>query len=170
MRDAGPAWTIVRLGYGLADAVARDVVWAKAGGELIAPAAGARVTPAAVADLAEATAVVLSTPGHDRVVHELTGPDAITWDDLAGLAAVPFRAVDNDEYRTYLSRFNLPPSTVEQLIALYADLRSAWASTPTPTLAGLIGRDPVAGIEAVSRRVDRFTTSGSSLPPTRSSV
>jgi NAD(P)H dehydrogenase (quinone) len=161
VKSAGPTWTILRLGCGLADAVARDVVWAKAGGELVAPAAGARVTPAAVADLAEATAVVLSEagPGHDRVVHELSGPDAVTWEDLAELAGVPFRAVDDEDYRKYLDRIKLPASTVEQLIALYADLRSDWASTPTPTLAKLIGRAPVAGLAAVDRRTSRFPIS-----------
>jgi len=156
VQTAGTAWTIVRLGHGLADAVARDVVWGKAGGELVAPAAGARVTPAAVTDLAEAAATVLAAPGHESAMYELTGPDQVTWNDLAGLADVPFRAVTDDEYRDYLSRFSLPAATVQQLIGLYAEFRSGWNSTPTPALARLIGRAPVPGIEAVSRRVVRF--------------
>jgi len=154
---AGPAWTILRLGYGLPVALARDVVWARAGGELVAPAAGARVTPADVTDLAEAAAVVLAQPGrHDSVVHELSGPDSITWDELAELADLPFRAVTDDAYRDYLSRFNLPAEVAQQLIDMYADFRSDWASTPTLTLGELTGHAPVPGIEAVSRQVSRF--------------
>jgi len=156
VKTAGPAWTILRLGYGLATAIARDVVWGKAGGELVAPAAAARVTPAAVTDLAEATAAVLTQPGHDHLVHELTGPDELTWDDLAALAGVPFHPVDDDEYRTYLSRFNLPPAMMQQLIEMYRDFRGAWASTPTPTLANLTGRAPTPGIQAVSQRIAQF--------------
>jgi len=156
VQTAGTAWTIVRLGHGLADAVARDVVWGKAGGELVAPAATAHVTPAAVTDLAEAAAAVLSAPGHESVVYELTGPDQVSWNELAELAGVPFRAVTDDEYRDYLTRFSLPAAAVQQLIGLYAEFRSGWNSTPTPTLAHLIGRAPVPGIEAVSRRVARF--------------
>jgi len=153
---AGPAWTILRLGSGLAVALARDVVWAEAGGELVAPAAGAAVTPADVTDLAEAAAVVLTESGHDRVIHELSGPDPVTWDQLAELASVPFRAVADDAYRDYLTRFNLPAGIAQQLIDMYADFRSDWASTPTRTVAQLIGHPPVPGIEAVSRGVSRF--------------
>jgi NAD(P)H dehydrogenase (quinone) len=156
VKTAGPAWTILRLGYGLATALARDVVWAKSGGELVAPAAGARVTPADVADIAEAAAVVLTQPGHDSVVHELRGPDSITWDQLAELAGLPFRAVSDDAYRDYLARFNLSAEVAQELIEMYADFRSDWAGTPTATLGELIGHAPVPGIEAVSRQVSRF--------------
>jgi NAD(P)H dehydrogenase (quinone) len=153
---AGPAWTILRLGHGLAVALARDVVWAKAGAELVAPAAGARVTPADVADLAEAAAAVLTQPGHDSTIHELSGPDSISWDQLAELANVPFRAVTDDAYRDYLARFSLPAEVTQSLIDMYADFRSDWASTPTLTLGELIGHAPVGGIEAVDRGVSRF--------------
>jgi NAD(P)H dehydrogenase (quinone) len=153
---AGPAWTVLRLGYGLAVALARDVVWAKAGGELVAPAAGARVTPADVTDLAEAAAVVLTQPGHESVVHELSGPDPIAWDQLAELADLPFRAVTDDAYLDYLARYNLTAEVAQQLIDMYADFRGDWASTPTDTLGELIGHAPVPGIEAVNRVVSRF--------------
>ena len=51
--------TILRLTSDLAALVARDVRWAVAAGTLTAPAGQARITPAAIADLAEATANVL---------------------------------------------------------------------------------------------------------------
>lgn len=153
---AAPAWTILRLGYGLATALARDVAWAKSGGELVAPADGARVTPADGADLAEAAAVVLTQPGHDSVVHELSGPDPITWEQLAELAGSPFRAVTDDGYLDYLARFNLSPEVAQQLTDMYADFRSDWASTPTAALGELIGHAPVPGVETVSRAVSRF--------------
>jgi NAD(P)H dehydrogenase (quinone) len=156
VKTAGPAWTILRLGCGLAIALARDVVWAKAGGELVAPAADARVTPADITDLAEAAAVVLTQPGHDSVVHELSGPDSITWEQLAELAESPFRAVTDDAYRDYLARFSLPAEVAQELIDMYADFSSDWASTPTVTLAELIGHAPVPGIEAVARGVSSF--------------
>jgi NAD(P)H dehydrogenase (quinone) len=154
--SAGPAVTILRMASGLADALARDVVWGRAGGELVAPAARAAATPAAIADLAEAAAAVLAEPSHHDLAYELTGPDQVTWDQLAELAGVPFRAVSDDEYRDYLARFDLPPAVTRQLIELYADFRSDWASTPTPTLATLVGHAPTAGTEAVERRVARF--------------
>jgi NAD(P)H dehydrogenase (quinone) len=153
LKGAGPAWTILRLGYGLADAVARDVAWGRRGGELVAPAADGKVTPAAVTDLAEATAAVLTTPGHEQSVLEVTGPDAVGWADLARLAGVPYRPVTDDEYRTYLQRFDMSAPVAEQLVALYVDMRSDWAAAPTPILERLLGRPAVPGIEAIARRV-----------------
>ena len=153
---SGPAWTILRLSYGLPVALARDVVWAKAGGELVAPAAGARVTPADVSDLAEAAAVVLARHEHGDAIYELSGPDSITWEHLAELAGLPLRAVCDDEYRDYLTRFSLPAEVAQQLIDMYADFRSDWASKPTATMRELIGHSPVPGIDAVSRQVSRF--------------
>jgi NAD(P)H dehydrogenase (quinone) len=153
VKRAGPAWTILRFGYGLADAVARDVTWARRGGELVAPAADGTVTPAAVTDLAESTAAVLSSPDTDQSVLEITGPDAISWQDLAQLAGVPYRPVTDDDYRTYLQRFDMPAPVADQLVGLYADMRSDWASTPTPVLETLLGHPAVPGIEAVARRV-----------------
>ncbi|MFI5898508.1 NAD(P)H-binding protein [Actinoplanes sp. NPDC051513] len=153
VKRAGPAWTILRLSCGLADAVARDVTWARRGGELVAPAADGRVTPAAVTDLAEATAAVLSSPDNDQSVLEVTGPDAISWQDLAQLAGVPYRPVTDDDYRTYLQKFDMPAPAADQLVALYADMRSDWASTPTPVLETLLGHPAVPGIDAVARRL-----------------
>jgi NAD(P)H dehydrogenase (quinone) len=156
LKAAGPAWTIVRLGYGLPLALARDVVWGRIGGELVAPAAGARVTPAAPADLAEATAVVLAGSGLNGVLCELSGPEAVTWDQLADLAGVPFRPVSDEDYRDYLTRFGLPAGTNQALIEMYADFRGDWAAAPTTALAQLIGRGPARGIDAVSDAVSRF--------------
>jgi NAD(P)H dehydrogenase (quinone) len=156
LKAAGPAWTIVRLGYGLPVALARDVVWGKIGGELVAPAAGARVTLAGPADLAEATAVVVAGSGHAGVVCELSGPEPVTWDQLADLAGVPFRPVSDEDYREYLSRFSLPVGTDRALIDMYADFRGDWAAVPTTALADLIGRAPARGIDAVSDAVSGF--------------
>ena len=90
-------------------------------------------------------------------VLEMTGPDAIGWHDVAELAGVPFRAVPAGEYVAYLTEtFNLPETAARQLAALYADFRGPWASTPTATVAELIGRPALPGTEAVRRRVERF--------------
>lgn len=76
-RAARTPVTIMRLTSDLAALVARDVRWAVAAGTLTAPAGQARITPAAVTDLAEATANVLREAGHEGVTYELTGPDPV---------------------------------------------------------------------------------------------
>ena len=162
VRATGRSWTILRLGYGLADAVARDVIWARRDCELTAPAGHARCAPAAVSDLADAAALTIAEPGHENRTYELTGPRAIDWDDLAALAgsidgrSIRYRPVDDDEYREYLAARGLPGQVADGLLGLYAEFRSGWAATPSPDLGRLLGRDPVDTVEAVSQRVSRW--------------
>jgi NAD(P)H dehydrogenase (quinone) len=155
LRQAGPAWTILRLGYGIADALAREITWAREDGELVAPAADARATPASVADLIDAAATTVIETGHENACYEITGPRATGWSDLAALAGreIKYRAVDDDEYRAHLAPRDLPDSIIDSLLALYAEFRSGWFATPTPVLGQLIGRTPVDSLDAVRQRV-----------------
>jgi NAD(P)H dehydrogenase (quinone) len=159
LQEAGPAWTILRLGYGIADALARDVTWARQDGELVAPAADARATPAAVADLIDAAATTVIEPGHENACYEITGPRSIDWSELADLAAsldgreIKYRPVDSDEYRTHLAARDLPDRIIDGLLALYAEFRSGWSAVPTPVLTRLIERPPVDSLEAVRQRL-----------------
>jgi NAD(P)H dehydrogenase (quinone) len=156
LKTAGPSWTTLRLNIGMADALARDVVWGRQLGELVAPAHDASAAPAAISDLAAAAAIVLSSQQSECRVLELTGPENLNWDDLAEAAGVPFRAVHDEEYRTYLAEnFGLLPETAALLIALYADFRGG-RSTATRTLSDLLGRPAVPGIEAVAARAALF--------------
>jgi NAD(P)H dehydrogenase (quinone) len=129
------------------------------GEHLVAPAADARCTPAAVSDLAAAAAAVITGTGHENARYELTGPRAIDWTDLARLAAVAdgrdirYRPVTDDEYRAYLAAQGLPEPVIEGLLGLYAEFRSGWAATPSPDLARLLGREPADTLEAVNQRL-----------------
>jgi NAD(P)H dehydrogenase (quinone) len=157
--EAGPAWTILRLGYGLADAVARDVMWARRDGELIAPAADALCTPAAAPDLIDAAAATIVGSGHENQLYEITGPRAIDWNDLAALASsidgreLRYRPVQDGDYREYLAAQELPIAVIDGLLGLYAEFRAGWSAQPSPTLGQLIGRTPIDTIQAVRQRV-----------------
>ena len=156
LKAAGPSWTIVRLGVGLADALARDVVWGRQAGELVAPARNASAAPASISDLAEATAVVLMSRESEGAVLELTGSEELDWNDLARLAGVPFRAVSDDEYIAYLvDRFRFSPGAAAMLTALYADLREG-RSGRTGTLARLLDHPVTPSIDAVEAQVALF--------------
>jgi NAD(P)H dehydrogenase (quinone) len=148
--------TILRMTYGMAASLARDVQWARIAGELVAPAGNARATPAATGDLAEATANVLLEGVHDGKVYDLSGPDPITWDDLAALAGegIAYRPVtDDEEYRAHVLRLGFPAAVVDGLNAYYAAFRAGWANTPTADLARLLHRAATPSLEAVRQAV-----------------
>ncbi|HEV7964423.1 MAG TPA: NAD(P)H-binding protein [Actinoplanes sp.] len=150
-------WTILRMIYGMAASLARDVRSATAAGELSAPAGDARATPAATADLAEATANVLVEPGHHAKTYELTGPEAITWHDLASLATtmtgrrIGYRSISDDEFRAQVLAAGFPPRGVDSLIAYYGAFRAGWANTPTADLAHLLRRPATGSRDAVEQ-------------------
>lgn len=152
---SAPACTILRLTYGMATALARDVKSALETGILNAPAGDARATPAAAADLAEATANVLVEEGQAGKTYELTGPEPITWDDLAALAStlagkeIRYAPVSDDEFRAQVTAAGWPPAAIEMLIAYYGALRDGWASPPSPDMAELLHRPPASSLEAV---------------------
>jgi len=148
-------WTILRLTYGMAASLARDVLAAERAGELTAPAGEAHAAPAAAADLAEATAAVLAEPGHAARTYELSGPDAIDWNDLAALASeragrpIVYRPVFGDEFAAKVAADGWPPAAVAALLDYYAAFRAGWANKPTPDLAALLGRRPTSSLNAV---------------------
>ncbi|GAA3287583.1 NAD(P)H-binding protein [Dactylosporangium vinaceum] len=154
------AWTIVRVGYGLAAALARDVLAARRDGVLTAPAGDARLAVGAAGDQAEATAHVLAAEAgeHDGRTYDLTGPDAIGWDELAQLAGpgIQYRPEPAAAFRDRAVAKGFPPAAADQLLALYASIRAGWANTPTVDLATLLGRPPVTAREAVVAAVEAW--------------
>ncbi len=149
--DATDAWTVLRMLAGSASALARDVRDARAAGELVAPAGRATACPAAIADLAEATANVLVGSGHEGRTYELTGPDAISWADLAGLAGpgVAYRPATDGEFRARALAAGWPARAVERMLSYYGAYRAGWANNPAPDLGTLLGRQPTGSLDAV---------------------
>jgi NAD(P)H dehydrogenase (quinone) len=154
-------WTILRLMYGLPAALARDVRSAQRDGVLTAPAGDARTTPAAVPDLAEATANVLAEPGHERTTYELTGPDAVSWADLAALAGrlagrdIPYRPGSEAEFRAATLAAAFPPQAIDSLLDLYRAFRAGWTATPTTHLVNLLRHPATPALDAVAGTIPR---------------
>jgi NAD(P)H dehydrogenase (quinone) len=157
-RSGAAACTIVRVGYGLAAALARDVVAARRDGVLDAPAGPARVAAGATTDQAEAAARILAEDDgrHDGGQYDLTGPDTIDWTELAAMAGpgIGYRPATPADYRARAVARGFPAAVADQLLALYTAFRSGWAGTPTGDLAGLLGRPPSTAREAVQQVVD----------------
>jgi uncharacterized protein YbjT (DUF2867 family) len=72
-------------------------------------------------DLAEATAKVMTEPGHEGATYQLAGPDALSQDDIAAilteLLGRPIRAVAKplDEALRDAAAAGLPPERVETI-------------------------------------------------------
>jgi NAD(P)H dehydrogenase (quinone) len=155
----GVAATHLRHGI-YAEVIAGEVTGAIAAGELAAPVGDATVAPVLRADLAAGIAtVLLDEAGHEGKSYDFTGPDAISWSDLAGLASersgreIPFRAIDDAEAEERVKAAGLPEAFIPAILGFYAAYRAGW-SAPSGDLARLAGRPVTPSLQAVAAVLD----------------
>lgn len=130
---------------------------AAATGEILGSAGEGRVASATRADYAEAAAVVLTTPGHEGAVYELSGDAAWTFDELAAVASellgreVVYRSVSPEEHAAALTAAGLDEGTVGFVVALDGNIRDGLLGEAAPTLAELIGRPTTSLAEGLAQ-------------------
>ena len=117
-------------------------------GRLSAPAGEARIAMVDPRDVGAAAAAVLSTAGHDGRTYILTGPEAITYAEVAtGLSAATGREIDfvhvgDEDARRGMIEDGLPDLIADQVVTLFAMLRAGAAEEVTPMVESLTGRLP----------------------------
>ena len=117
-------------------------------GRLYAPAAAARIAMIDPRDVGAAAAAVLFTPGHDGRTYVLTGPEAITYAQVAAeLSAATGRAVEftdvpDEDARQGLIQAGLPGFVAEHAVKAFAMARQGMAEQVTATVEALTGTPP----------------------------
>jgi NAD(P)H dehydrogenase (quinone) len=124
----------------------------QAPGPIVRAAGDGRVASAARDDLALAAAVVLSTPGHENAVYELTGSRAWSFDELAGLAGTTHVKVSQEERVAGLKGFGLPDFVADLLADIEVNIGRGVLAEVRPDLEKLIGRAPTTIEDAVKNR------------------
>ena len=147
LRACGVPFTSLRNGFHAASA-AMFLGRAAQSGTLALPADGP-VCWTAHEDLADAAAAILAGEGRfDGATPSLTAAQALTFDDIAALAAeitgrpITRTTVTDEEFRTQLTASGVPGVVAEQLLGIFAASRAGEFATPDPTLASLLGREP----------------------------
>lgn len=119
----------------------------KHAGKVFAPADGARIAMIDLRDVAAPAAVVLTEDGHDGQSYVLTGPEALTYGEVAAhLSAATGRAIEfvdvpDEAAREALAQAGMPRWMAEQLVILYGILRQGAAAQTTDTVRALTGRE-----------------------------
>ncbi|MER5518724.1 SDR family oxidoreductase [Streptomyces sp. NPDC002763] len=140
---SGVPWTSLRNGFHAASGL-HFLAPGLASGEIALPADGP-VCWTAHADLAEAAAVILA--GEDRFegpTPPLTAAEALTFADLAELAGVTRTTIPDDEFRARLVDDGTPEPLADHLLTIFTAAREGEFATADPTLAELIGREPIS--------------------------
>ena len=99
-------------------------------------------------DIAEVAAAILTDDGHQGQTHVLTGGRAITYSEIAAAFQselghdVAYVDVPPEAFGENLRGFGLPDSQVTDILALFEVFKAGYATTVTPDVAQLLGRQP----------------------------
>jgi uncharacterized protein YbjT (DUF2867 family) len=114
-------------------------------GQFFAPIGDAAVSAVDVRDIGAVAAVALTEPGHQGATYTLTGPEAVTHDQMAAALTsalgrpVRFTDVPPAAFADSL-RGVLPPWQVDGLLEDYAHYRRGEAAAVSPAVADITGR------------------------------
>lgn len=142
------AWTFLRAGFfaqNLGDAYRADI---REHDELFVPAGAGRAAFIDVRDIGEVAARVFTEEGHAGQAYTLTGPQALSFAEVAGLLSVALaRKIEYTRpgvlrYLGRLRRRGLPFAQRLVQAVLHVGLRFGQGEGLDPTLARLLGRPP----------------------------
>jgi NAD(P)H dehydrogenase (quinone) len=145
IRASGVPYTFLRNGWYHENYVDKIKAAAETG-EIVGAAGDGRVASAARKDFADAAVAVLTQPGHENKVYELTGDTAWTFAEFAEEIAkvadrpVTYRNLSVEELQQYLVEQGTPPELAGFLAAIDGNIAAGTLGHTPGTLRTLIGR------------------------------
>jgi NAD(P)H dehydrogenase (quinone) len=155
---SGLRTTILRNGW-YTENYANAANQARESGVVIASVGDGRVSSASRVDYADAAVAVLTTPGHDGKIYELSGDVAWNYDDLAAAIGtaigrdVVYKSVTPDEHRALLTSLGLDDGTAAFVVQLDADTKSGYIGETSGELSRLIGHPTTPLAEGIAAAV-----------------
>jgi NAD(P)H dehydrogenase (quinone) len=149
LHDRGQAWTVLRFGS-FAELQVQPASLAIAAGQLVSNAGDGRIVPVSRRDCADAAAIVLTSDGHEARTYEITGPQALSQRDLAGVfAEVSGRSVKvvqiGDKMLVWgLVRYGSARPVARAVAAFGRALREGYFDVIDPAVESLTGRAPLS--------------------------
>lgn len=153
LRDSGLRWTLLRNNL-YADMQADTVAQAAASGTYVTNTGTAGAAYVTRADCAAAAVAALLSTDVDDTAIDVTGPETVTADDVADLAArrrgepVTVVHVDDAAYVAGLEQAGLPTVVAELLASFGASIREGHLAAVSPSVEQLTGR-PATSLAAI---------------------
>jgi uncharacterized protein YbjT (DUF2867 family) len=149
VRSAGGRWTIVRPDWfdqNFDEGVLRDAVLT---GEIVLPVGEVRQAFNDADDIAAVVSVALVEDGHDGRVYELSGPQALSFDDVAAVitreSGRPVRfSGAADRYAEVMTGYGLDRRQVLAEVEAFEALAASGDAEVTDTVTRVTGRTPVS--------------------------
>jgi uncharacterized protein YbjT (DUF2867 family) len=133
LRDSGVPHAIVQPNLFLQNVPENTIPSIDSDGNFYANAGNARISMVDTRDVAEIAAVLLTQPGHASDAYEVTGPEALSYQDIATALSkstgrtITYIDAPDDAVRRNLLGFGLGKWLVGALVDLYQDYRRSGA-------------------------------------------
>ncbi|HIZ37855.1 MAG TPA: NAD(P)H-binding protein [Candidatus Ruania gallistercoris] len=148
VRSSGVQWTILRSSN-FAQNFSEDVFYGLVmAGELALPVGSIPEPFIDVEDVVDVAVRTLTSDDWVDQILELTGPEALTWDEavatIAGAARreVRFTDLPPQEYRVLLQSQGIPAADAHALETMFTEIRRGLLTEPTDGVLQVLGRQP----------------------------
>ena len=145
LRESGLAHTVLAPTHFLQNLVSAAAS-VQQSGELGFPAGDARIPHVDAGDVAAVAAAALTQEGHEGRTYTITGPEALTYADVAermtGLLEHEVKYVDvaADQARAAFTRSGMSPWLADAIVELNTAYRQGFAPEPTDVVESITGR------------------------------
>jgi uncharacterized protein YbjT (DUF2867 family) len=145
LKAGGLAWTMLRPTFFMQNLLG-SAGTIKSAGAIYMPAGDGRAPYVDTRDIADVAAVCLTQAGHEGQAYELTGPEDLSFHDMAraiGEAVgreVKYVPVSQDQARQSLLASGIPAWQVEGMLELMRATREGWMAGVTGEVKRLTGR------------------------------
>jgi uncharacterized protein YbjT (DUF2867 family) len=148
LKASGITWTILRPTFFMQNFVNYYGVNPQKDGEIYLPHGRGKATWVDARDVGESAAKVLTTLGHEGKVYELTGPEALTTEEVLKILSEElghkYTYVDapEDAARKAMEEMKMPLWLVDGFMELHALIKHGYAESLADGVKTILGREP----------------------------
>ena len=147
LRESGLAWTALRNAF-YAEYQVPAGAQAISTGRLVHNSGDGRIAYVSREDCAATAAAVLTTDGHENKAYDITGPEALSQDDVATLLSkvsgrpVEAIAVDDEAFIQGLTASGIPEPVAREFASYGRAIREGFLGEASDAVEALTGRPP----------------------------
>jgi uncharacterized protein YbjT (DUF2867 family) len=152
---------VLRPGFGMANVLASAEA-VQYTGKLFAPAGDARISMVHPQDVGAVASVAMIGDGHEGETYTLTGPEAITFEAVAGRLSeavgrkIEYLSVPDEAALQGMTEQGLSEFVAVQIVAVFGALRQGAQERTTDTVQSLTGQEPRGFTEFASEHALLF--------------
>jgi len=163
LESSGLAWTFLRPNYYMQNFTRQMAAGIASAGVIAQPASRSPTSFVDARDVARVAAAVLTDRGHDGEVHELTGPEALSFEQVAQTFSVilgrpvRFAELADEDARARMLDRGMSDFHADALIEVSRTYRDGGAEILTSSVLELTGRPPTSLSQFIGEHREAFT-------------